>query len=93
MSKDFVFDCDPGKRALLLRTRGIDLIRLGDAIFDPRRFDRPDERHAYGEERRIATGLVGARLFTVVYVRRGPVTWLVTGWSSNRSERRRYVER
>jgi uncharacterized protein len=87
---DRQFACDPGKRERLIAERGIDLLRLSAVFLDSRRLDFPDRRYDYGEERRISIGTMRERVFTVVYTIRGPVTWLITGWSSSRKERQLY---
>ncbi len=85
-----VFECDPRKRVSLLRARGFDLLDMAEVFADPRRLDFADLRFDYGEERRVTIGLALGRMFTVIYTRRGPVTWLITAWPSNRKERSRY---
>jgi uncharacterized DUF497 family protein len=87
---DGLFACDPSKRDVLLQTRGFDLLRMAEVFGDRRRLDVIDMRADYGEERRVTTGIVFGRLFTVVYTVRGPVTWLITAWPSSRRERERY---
>jgi uncharacterized DUF497 family protein len=84
------FGCDLGKRAWLLRERGFDLFDVGEVFADARRLDFIDRRFDYGEERHVTIGRVHGRLFTVVYTMRGPVTWLITAWPSNKKERMRY---
>lgn len=90
---DEVFACDPKKRASLLRERGFDLLDMAEVFADGRRLDYPDARFDYGEERRVTIGRALGHLFTVVYTRRGPVVWLITGWPANRKERERYGTR
>ena len=85
-----VFACDPVKRATLIRERRIDLLDLGEVFADERRIDAVDSRFDYGEQRRVTIGKIHGRLFTVIYTMRGPVTWLITAWLSNRKERSRY---
>ena len=73
-----------------MRERGFDLLDLAEVFGDRRRLDFPDVRFDYGEERRVTIGAALGRLFTVVYTTRGPQTWLITAWPSNRKERERY---
>jgi len=87
---DAVFGCDPLKRSVILSERGFDLLDMAEVFADPRRLDLPGLRFDYGEERRIAIGAALGRVFTVVYTKRGPVTWLITAWPSSRKERERY---
>jgi len=88
-----IFRCDPRKRASLLQARGFDLLDMAEVFGDRQRLDFPDWRFDYGEQRRVAIGRTLGRLFTVVYTLRGPVTWLITAWPSNRKERERYGTR
>ncbi len=87
---DTVFQCDPAKRASLFQARRFDLLDMAEVFADPRRRDFPDLRIDYGEARRITIGLALGRIFTVIYTKRGPITWLITAWPSSRKERNRY---
>ena len=88
-----LFACNPRKRASLLQARGFDLLDMAEVFADRRRLDFPDLRFGYGEERRVTIGMALGRVFTVVYTVRGPLTWLITAWPSNRKERERYGSR
>jgi uncharacterized protein len=90
---EIVFQCDPGKRVSLLQAREFDLLDMAEAFADPQRLDFPDLRFDYGDERRIIIGLALGRIFTVIYTKRGPITWLITAWPSSRKERDRYGKR
>ena len=90
---EIAFECDPGKRASLSQARGFDLLDMAEVFADPSRLDFPDLRFDYGEERRVTIGLALGRIFTVIYTRRGRVTWLITAWPSSRKERNRYGTR
>jgi uncharacterized protein len=85
-----LFACDPRKRASLLQAREFDLLDMAEVFGDRRRLDFPDLRFDYGEARRVTIGMALGRVFTVIYTVRGPVTWLITAWPSNRKERERY---
>jgi uncharacterized protein len=60
---------------------------------DAHALDFVDDRHDYGEERRIRIGKALGFVFTLVYTIRGNVTWLITAWPANRKERERYDKR
>jgi len=90
---EIVFECNPAKRASLLQTRRFDLLDMAEVFNDPGKLDVPDLRFDYGEERHITIGMALGRVFTVIYTRRGPVTWLITAWPSSRKERERYAKR
>ena len=66
---------------------------MAEVFGDRQRLDFPDFRFNYGAERRITIGTALGRTFTVVYTSRGPVTWLITAWPSNKKERERYDRR
>jgi uncharacterized DUF497 family protein len=85
-----LFRCDPVKRDLLLNDRGFDLLDMAEVFDDRHRLDFADHRYDNGEARRVTVGRALGRIFTVVYTMRGPVTWLITAWPSNRKERERY---
>jgi uncharacterized DUF497 family protein len=88
-----LFGCDPAKRRTLLRERGFDLLAMAEVFVDRKRLDYPDARFDYGELRRMTIGQAVGRVFTVIYTMRGPTTWLITAWPSNRKERERYAQR
>lgn len=88
-----IFDCDPAKRNWLLAERGFDVRDTAAVFADPNRLDFEDTRRDYGEERRVTIGKALGRIFTVVYTMRGPVTWIITAWPSNRKEREYYGAR
>jgi uncharacterized protein len=51
---------------------------------------KPDRRKDYGEARQIGYGLNGARLYCVVFVRRGTVFRIISLRKTNRREVRNY---
>ncbi len=89
---DWQFGCDPGKRALLMVTRDIDLLDLEEIFDDPFRIKFEDVRRAFGEARHLVIGMSRGIFVTAVYTIRGNIVWLITAWPSNRKERERYVE-
>ena len=50
-----------------------------------------DERRDYGEERQFARGMIGERLFVIVFVLRGDTTRLISLRKANRREQALYV--
>jgi uncharacterized DUF497 family protein len=52
----------------------------------------PDLRHDYGEDRMIAIGYIGNRLFTLIYVDRVPMRRVISLRKSNKREERTYAE-
>ncbi len=61
------------------------------AVFlDGNRLDLDTTRTVDGEERRKTIGLIGGKLYTVVYTRRGSVCRLISARRSNAKESRSY---
>jgi uncharacterized DUF497 family protein len=61
-------------------------------FLDAHRLDAEDARRDYGEERRIALGMIEGRLFAVAYTMRGTVIRLISARKANERERGRYDE-
>jgi uncharacterized DUF497 family protein len=51
-----------------------------------------DTRREYGERRRIALGLIGASLYSLVYTRRAGMVRVISLRLASRKERNRYEE-
>ena len=56
-------------------------------------FTLPDRRQEYGEQRWVSIGLIGSRLFKIVYVVRGDRVRLISAHKANRRDQRKYHER
>jgi uncharacterized DUF497 family protein len=56
------------------------------------RIDHEDRRHDYGEERRIALGKIGERVFSVAYTRRKDILRLISARRANPREQRQYYD-
>jgi uncharacterized protein len=63
--------------------------RVFDDVFAD---DFEDSSMNYGEERRIAIGMVEGQVFAVVYVDRGDVIRIVSARKATRQERQWYAE-
>lgn len=69
--------CDPQKRALTLRVRGLDMRRAAEVFAGPH-FTRADLRHDYGEERFISVGWLDARLVVLAWTPRGTARRIIS---------------
>jgi uncharacterized protein len=62
-------------------------------FLDPDRIDREDRRHDYGEERRIALGKIGERVFSVAYTPRKEMLRLISARRANPREQSQYYDK
>jgi uncharacterized protein len=84
------FEFDDAKQASNLRKHGIDLRDTAYVFLDPHRFDLPDLRKDYGEDRRICVGLVLNRVWVVIYTQRADAIRLISARKANEREKNRY---
>lgn len=89
---DGAFQWDDAKAAANHDTHGVTFAAARDAFKDPFGLEWRDERHAYGEERLILLGMVGARLLYVAYTMRGEAIRIISARGAEPYERRRYHE-
>lgn len=54
---------------------------------------RPDARFEYGEARFVATGLIGERVYVLVYTMRGETMRVISLRKANRREVLKYVDK
>jgi len=86
------FELDQEKAAVNFAKHGVSF----DVI---RRFEwdtavtLPDNRFEYGEPRWVSVGLIGRRLYKIVYVVRGNRVRLISAHKANRRDQRKYHER
>ena len=84
------YEWDEAKRLDNLEKHGIDF--LAAFRFDwSRAVDFPDDRHSYGEERRLAYGPVDGRLHALVYTPRGDACRIISLRKANRREQATYA--
>lgn len=85
------FEWDEDKRRSNLEKHGVDFI---DAvkIFKNPTVERYDERHDYGEDRRIAIGSFGGSYFVVVYTWRDANRRIISAWKAGRDDQKKYYE-
>ena len=79
----------PAKRETTLIDRGID---FDDAVevFASKTFDRPDNRHDYGEDRIISVGYLRKRMVVVVWTLRGAARHIISMRKANDREQARF---
>jgi hypothetical protein len=83
------FEWGEAKRLIVLQERGIDFVRLAQALFDGRPVVTvPSSRD--GEDRFVTIGLSEGRLFTVVWTWRDEVIRIITARRARDGEERRY---
>ena len=73
---------------MLFRSHGIDFLYAVEVFAVPH-VEEP-ARQTAGEARCLVIGIVGDRMITVIFVRRGDVTRLISARSARHGERRRY---
>lgn len=84
-------DFDPAKNRLNRAKHGVDLA-------DASRFDLDtaliwsDDREDYGEVREVAIGFLDARLYVLVFTRRGNTIRAISLRKATQSEARRYAQ-
>ena len=85
------FEWDPAKSAETFWRRGFDFT-VAARVFEGPVLGIVDIRFDYGERRFIAIGIVDGTYLTVVYTDRdnGARRRIISAWTSNRKERRRY---
>ena len=84
------FEWDEGKDAVNRAKHGVSL--EGISAFDWQTANVfADDREDIGEERQIARGMIGERLFVAVFVLRGDTTRLMSLRKENRRERALYA--
>ena len=83
------FEWDEDKRQAVLEERDLDLLYAA-RIFNGFVAVRIDIRHDYGEERRVALGVIEGEAYYVVYTERDGLTRLITAWKGGRSGKRKY---
>ncbi len=87
-----MWDWDEAKRQATLLLRGLDFGMVHDLDLDTAVID-PDDRRDYGEARFKATGMIGGRLFIVIFTPRGERFRLISLRKANEREKRAWANR
>ncbi|MFP3244727.1 MAG: BrnT family toxin [Paraburkholderia sp.] len=82
---------DPAKDQINRSKHGVSLALAGSFEWDSA-IDALDDRYAYGEPRFIAYGLIGDRVYCLVYTVRGETLRAISLRKANKREVNDYVE-
>jgi uncharacterized DUF497 family protein len=86
------FEWDERKARQNIAKHGVPFEYAVRVFMDARRIDAEDDRHDYGEERRITLGRIEERLYGVAYTVRSKMIRLISARKANPRERRKYIE-
>ncbi len=81
---------DPVKRTRTLEARGLDFLDAGLVIDGGNNFTFVDDRHDYGEIRRITAGYLHGRFVVIVWTQRGKTAHVISMRHGHGKEERRY---
>ena len=87
-----MWDWDEDKRQATLLLRGLDFAMVNGLDLTTAEID-PDLRRDYGEARFKATGLIGGRVFIVIFTPRGERFRLISLRKANPREKREWENR
>jgi uncharacterized DUF497 family protein len=82
---------DEAKRKVNIAKHGVDFA-AADAFEWRRAIVVDDRRRAYGERRRIALGVIGPSLYSLVYTRRAGAVRVISLRLASRKERKSYED-
>ncbi|WP_175772514.1 BrnT family toxin [Paraburkholderia phenazinium] len=82
---------DPAKDQINRSKHGVSLA-LAESFEWDSAIDALDDRHAYGEQRFIAYGMIGDRVYCLVYTVRGETLRAISLRKANKREVNDYVE-
>lgn len=85
------YEWDNAKNAENLLKHGVDFFIAHDFDWEFAELVG-DSRHDYGEERHIATSLIGERVYVMVYTLRGGNIRIISLRKANQREVKRYAE-
>jgi uncharacterized DUF497 family protein len=83
------YEWDESKRAANLAKHGVDFIEA-EAFDWQKALESQDNRVDYGEDRWVALGCIGNRIYTLIYTRRGDMIRLISLRRANKREREYY---
>ena len=85
------YEWDERKRQANIIKHGVDF-SLAETFAWDTALDIEDDRKNYGESRRVAIGLVGSRLYVLIYSRRSRACRIISLRKANDRERRYYED-
>ncbi|MBV5341799.1 MAG: BrnT family toxin [Deltaproteobacteria bacterium] len=83
------YEWDESKRAANLAKHGVDFIEA-EGFEWQKALESQDNRVDYGEDRWVALGCIGNRIYTLIYTRRGDMIRLISLRRANKREREYY---
>lgn len=86
------FEWDDAKNDACFVRRGFDFTYAVRVFFDPQRIVVQDRRWDYGEDRYRVLGMIGGRVFAVVYTMRGSVIRIISARKANMKEVAEYEQ-
>ena len=86
------FEWDEAKSEACFTQRGFDFAYAARAFFDPNRIVQADNRHSYGEDRYQLIGMIGRRLFVLVYTPRHDAMRVISARKANQREIKYYED-
>ena len=89
---DIAFEWDEIKAAANVHRHAVPFEYAARIFLDERRLDTVDDRHEYGEARRLTLGRIEERVFVVVYTVRADVIRLISARKANSREVKHYAE-
>ena len=84
------FEWDDAKSQDCFENRGFDFAYAVGAFLDPNRIVEQDQRWDYGEDRYRLLGVIGDRVFVLVYTPRGSAVRIISARKANKKEVREY---
>jgi uncharacterized DUF497 family protein len=86
------FEWDEAKNTANITKHGVGFAIARYIFNDVFAIERLDDRQDYGEDRYVITGMVEARLVSVVYTMRGEVVRIISARGATPYEKRQYHE-
>ena len=84
-----MYEWDPAKAEANFAKHGVRFERIYDFDWDSA-IEREDDREDYGEVRMVSLGLIGRRLYVLIYTPRGDAIRVVSLRRANKREERAY---
>lgn len=84
------FEWDPDKNEANFAKHGISFVAAASVFDDPNHIELDSSKLEHDEVRNKAIGVVGSKLFTVIYTDRGDIRRIISARRSRTNERRQY---
>jgi uncharacterized DUF497 family protein len=86
------FEWDADKAEANLLKHGVPFESAADIFLDGNRFEEPDTRRLYGEDRYNAIGIVAGICLCVTFTMREGIGRIISARPAGRKERKRYAD-